>query len=156
MVFRNRGRSITSMPKLNRTPTYGVWTSMKCRCLCKTHVQYSEYGGRGIKVCNRWQESYAAFVNDMGEAPPGMQIDRIDNDGNYERSNCRWATRVQQQRNKRSSRVITYKDESLSIHDWSERTGIPVSRLAYRLRLGWSAQKIFFTPPLKGWACREA
>lgn len=134
--------------------TYRCWVQMKCRCSLKTHRQYIYYGGRGIAVCKRWRKSYAAFLDDMGHRPTGMSIDRINNDGSYSKRNCRWATPAQQARNKHAARIITYKGESLSIHDWSERIDIPFSRLAHRLRIGWSARKILFTPKLTGWKCR--
>lgn len=84
-----------------RTPEYGVWMQMRRRCNSQTAERYHDYGGRGIKVCERWG-TYAAFIADMGPRPAsGYSIDRIDNDGNYEPSNCRWATQKQQTANRR-------------------------------------------------------
>jgi hypothetical protein len=89
------------------TPTYHSWSSMLNRCKCKKHKQYKDYGGRGISVCSRWRGSFEAFLSDMGERPGGKTLDRIDSDGNYEPTNCKWSTRQEQNRNKRTSRRIT-------------------------------------------------
>jgi len=83
------------------TPTYRSWSNMKIRCYSESHKQFKDYGGRGIYVCDRWVDSFSNFLEDMGERPDGLTLDRIDCDGIYEPSNCRWATRVEQQANKR-------------------------------------------------------
>jgi len=84
------------------TPEYRTWRNILIRCSCRKHPSWSRYGGRGIAVCNRWLHSFQNFLSDMGRKPtPEHSIDRINNDGNYEPSNCRWATRSQQMRNRR-------------------------------------------------------
>ena len=92
------GNAVRSQPK---TPEYNSWYGMKSRCYEKNAKGYKNWGGRGISVCDRWRNSFPNFLADMGRKPsPDLSIDRIDNDGNYEPGNCRWATRSQQQRNK--------------------------------------------------------
>jgi hypothetical protein len=84
------------------TRTYVRWTAMKQRCYDLNFKQYDDYGGRGITVCDRWNYSFENFLEDMGECPEGLTLDRIDNDGNYEPGNCRWITRQEQNLNKRA------------------------------------------------------
>lgn len=90
---------------LHGSPTWYSWTSMKTRCKNPKATQYELYGGRGIQVCERW-EKFENFLEDMGERPPGKSLDRIDANGNYEPSNCRWATKKEQGQNKRKTRMI--------------------------------------------------
>ena len=90
-----------------KTPEYHVWEGIKQRCLNPNHARYEYWGGRGVTVCQRWAESFEAFYADMCPRPsPGHSIDRVDNDGNYEPGNCRWATASQQQRNRRDRRHL--------------------------------------------------
>lgn len=86
-----------------RHPLYRTWVSMRSRCNNPKVNNYHNYGGRGIKVCKEWQESFVTFIKDMGERPRGYTLDRIDNDGNYCRENCKWSTKKEQALNRRKS-----------------------------------------------------
>jgi len=98
-----------------RTPTYRSWQAMRSRCHSLTDPAYARYGGRGIVVCARWSESFEAFLADMGERPAGTTLDRIDNDGPYSPENCRWATRTEQGRNRRTNRLLTFNGATKTI-----------------------------------------
>jgi len=84
------------------SPTYVAWLSMKQRCYNPKRTGYENYGGRGIRVCKRWRHSFKNFLEDMGERPEGTTLDREDNEGNYKKSNCRWATPSEQRKNQRA------------------------------------------------------
>lgn len=100
--LRIHGYIKRTQPSLSRHPLYRTWLGMKRRCNNPNAVDYSYYGGRGIKVCNRWLESFENFLIDMGEKPDKkLSLDRVDNDGNYEPRNCRWATHSEQMLNRR-------------------------------------------------------
>ena len=112
------------------TPTYRAWQDMIQRCYNPRRTRYPMYGGRGITVCQRWRESFEAFLKDMGTSPsPRHSIDRIDNNGNYEPGNLRWATAKEQSRNQRRNRVLTYQGETLCIAEWAERLGVAYATL---------------------------
>jgi hypothetical protein len=116
---------------------------MKHRCYCEEGVSYKNYGGRGIKVCDRWlgPRGLENFIADMGERPEGAQIDRIDNDGDYCPENCRWATITENARHKRNTNYVTYNGETKNLLEWAEITGIPYKTLWARLFVqGWSEE----------------
>ena len=124
------------------TPEYMAWSSMKARCLRPTANNYPLYGGRGITICQRWTDNFEAFLSDMGLKPSkDHSLDRIDNDGNYEPGNCRWATPIMQSRNKRNVGIVEYYGERLTVPELSERVGIPLHRLKSRLKRGWSIER---------------
>lgn len=131
---------------MSHTPAYRSWHSMQQRCTDPRKHNYHRYGGRGISVCQRWMDSFEAFLEDMGEKPAGLTIERIDNDKGYSKSNCRWATAKEQARNRQNSVFVTYQGETLCLGEWAERTGIALSTLHKRFRLGWSAERAFTTP----------
>ena len=132
-----------------KSRTYGTWHSMTQRCLNSRHQAFASYGGRGISVCRRWMNSFEAFLQDMGEQPNGLQLDRINNDGNYEPENCRWVTRSEQQRNTRANRLISYNGTTKCLSEWAEHTGIHIATITGRLRTGWTIETALVTPPKK-------
>jgi hypothetical protein len=137
-----------SSRKTNRTPTYRSWAMMISRCRNPNVPSYNNYGGRGIKVCDRWLD-FANFLADMGERPSlAYSIDRFpDNNGNYEPSNCRWATRKQQTRNTRRNKLIEFNGKTQTLVEWSEELNISMSLLSARLgHLGWTIQRALTTP----------
>lgn len=118
---------------------YSSWTAMRNRCKNKYHHAYHLYGGRGIGICKRWND-FESFLEDMGDRPKGMQIDRIDNNGNYEPSNCRWATPKQQSRNRATNRFLIVDGVSKCVSEWSEIAGTKKTTIRERLRRGWNAK----------------
>lgn len=126
------------------TKTYKAWCDMKQRCSNPKVDSYPRYGGRGIKVCARWRDSFENFLTDMGAAPPGMQIDRKNNDGNYTPSNCRWSTKHDQSKNRRTNRRLVIDGEKLCLADWAKRGGIYFGTILRRLELGWGAKRAVF------------
>jgi len=122
------------------SPIYAVWSSMISRCKLPKCPSYKSHGARGIKVCQRWRE-FKNFYSDMGDVPTGLSIERIDNNGNYEPSNCKWETRKNQQRNKRNNRLITYNGETRCLVEWAEIFNLKQSTLGKRLKYGWSVHK---------------
>lgn len=135
-----RGRKTTH--DKSRTSTYRCWSDMKQRCSNKTNKHYNDYGGRGIVVCNSW-ENFEQFLKDMGEKPKGMSLDRIDNDKGYCLDNCRWATPKQQVKNRRNNRVVTYKGETKLLIDWCEEFGKNYDCVRWRLDHDWTVEDSF-------------
>jgi len=115
------------------TPEYRVWRGMKDRCFNPNSASYADYGGRGITVCDKWVNSFQAFLADMGPRPDGASIDRIDNNKGYESGNCRWADRITQARNKRNNSLIEHEGETRTLSEWAERAGMPAWKLSQRL-----------------------
>lgn len=128
---------------------YRTWNAMISRCYNVRYRQYKDYGGRGIKVCERWLESFENFYADMGPKPsPKHSLDRIDNDGDYCAENCRWATRIQQVRNSRHNHLISFGGETLCLSEWADRIGVHTSSLWSRLKSGWTIERTLTTPKL--------
>ena len=132
------------------TPTYESWRGMKKRCLDKNNASYPKYGGRGIKVCERWMNSFENFLEDMKERPKGKSLDRKDVNGDYTPENCKWSTLEEQQRNRRGFKRYLYKGENLLICELVEKYGIPRGLLCNRLKNGWSIEDAMEKPLCKG------
>lgn len=131
---------------MGRTPVYAVWTTMIARCTNPKNISYPNYGGRGIRVCERWRD-FANFFADMGDRPSAThQIDRIDNAGHYEPGNCKWSDRVEQGENKRNNILITARGKTLTPPQWAKIIGIPATTLRRRYALGWDHEDIVSRP----------
>ena len=132
---------------MSRTPEYNAWINMKDRCFNPNHKKYPNWGGRGITVCDRWL-NFKNFLADMGLKPtPKHSIDRIDNDGDYCLENCRWATKAEQQNNKRNNKpLITIENDTRTIAQWTEKMGYGEMVINNRLNLGWSDYDAVMTP----------
>lgn len=140
---RTHGRS--------HTAEYATWAGMKRRCYCETSEDFHHYGGRGITVCDRWFDSFQNFYEDIGPKPtPKHSIDRIDNNGNYEPSNCRWATQRDQVLNRRprplkDSDYLEYQGTRLPISEWAAKLRLRLETIKCRIRAGWTTEQIIET-----------
>ncbi len=137
------------------SPTYISWQNMKARCQNPNHPDYKDYGGRGIEVCERWQD-FTNFLEDMGEKPEGLTLDRIDNNRNYESGNCRWATRKEQTQNRRDYKnqyfFIAMKQEEVIVsnnqHDFARQHGLDQNHIAdclngrQKSHKGWTFKRL--------------
>jgi hypothetical protein len=134
------GRENNVRHGMKNTPTWGSWSSMRNRCQNPKNAAFHNYGGRGISVCDRWQV-FENFLADMGERPSGTSIDRVDNQGNYEPKNCRWASVSAQARNRRTSRVIPTPVGDMLLCEAAQKFGIRRDTISYRLKAGWTVAK---------------
>ena len=135
-VTRNR-----KQPKVYRT-----WAGMIQRCTNKSEISYKHYGGRGIAVCRRWLV-FENFLSDMGNPPtPNHSIDRINNNGNYEPTNCRWATIAEQLNNTRQNVFINYNGQKKTVTEWARVRGMKFATLRARIKSGWPIEKALFQP----------
>ena len=127
-----------------RSPEYRAWSGMKERCYLISNISYPHYGGRGIAICDRWRNSFNAFLEDMGRKPsPKHSLDRIDPNGHYEPGNVRWATDSEQRNNKRSNRFIMFNDRRMTVAQAVHLTGdiVPVEQAIKRITRGWSVDR---------------
>lgn len=132
--------------KANKIPEYFVWKGMNQRCNCPSTKNFKNYGGRGIRVCASWK-SFENFFEDMGPRPSKEHsIHRENNDGDYSPTNCRWATRKEQQRNTRVNRFLTFDGERKTVVEWAEFLGVNPDRLHCRLTRGWSTARTLTQP----------
>jgi len=124
-------------------PEYKSWDGMKSRCTNPKSTGYQNYGGRGIKVCDRWSISFENFLEDMGLMPgPAFTLDRIDVNDDYKPENCRWLSKKDQSRNTRRTLFIEHEGERMSAVEWSERLGINYYTIKARIRYGWSIERV--------------
>lgn len=128
-----------------RTPTYNSWYSMVRRCSVPEQSQYERYGGRGISVCERWLD-FKNFYEDMGERPINTTIDRVNNDGNYEPTNCRWATLIEQHSNTSLTVLHDLGEESKTLPEWCRIHGKKLEGVRKRISLGWSLEEALSRP----------
>jgi hypothetical protein len=129
------------------SPEYKAWDSMKDRCYNQKNKNWHLYGGRGISVCDKWLNDFSEFLKDMGRRPTGMQsIDRIDNNGNYEPLNCRWATALQQSRNRSNNRIVEYQGQLVPLSLAADLAGIPYITVKSRLGKGWDIKDALSRP----------
>lgn len=127
---------------VSKSREHRVWLNIRSRCYIKSDSAFEYYGGRGIAMSDEWRSSFHAFLADMGPRPSDKHsVDRIDNNGNYCKENCRWATATEQQNNTRANKTITHDGQTLTIAEWSRVTGIFVKTIAYRRRMGWPAEE---------------
>lgn len=136
------------MQLVRNHPMKPAYSSMIHRCYNTDDRQYSGYGGRGIRVCERWQtgqpnaQGFWNFLNDMGERPTGFTLDRIDNDGDYTPENCRWVNRTEQQRNRKNNIMLTYRGKTQCAKDWATELGLHDTTVARRLRRGLPIEQV--------------
>lgn len=124
---------------------YQSWRAMMKRCYSVNDIHYHRYGGRGIQVCTRWFD-VKNFLEDMGRRPAGLTLDRINNNGNYEPMNCRWATRQEQSRNTASNRLLAFRGQLKCLAEWAEITAIRQKLISNRLADGWTVEAALTTP----------
>lgn len=131
---------------MSETPTYSSWLAMRDRCKRPRAANYKLYGGRGIKVCERWRKDFREFLADMGEKPTGHSIERIDNNGDYTPGNCRWATIGEQCRNRRSNIRLTHEGKTQTLTEWAKEKKVSMHLVWERLyRNGWRLDRALNT-----------
>lgn len=131
-------------------PRYTTWSRMKSRCLNPNFASYPSHGGRGIRVCQEWIDSFETFNNYVKTLPgydnPELSLDRLDNNGHYEPGNVRWATKSEQQRNKRNNQLITFNGKTQLLRDWAVELNLNFNTLSTRFFRGWSDEEILERP----------
>lgn len=139
-IRKELAASLKKTHNLRGHSLYSVWNAMVFRCSNPKDKRFHDYGGRGITVCERWL-SLENFINDMGDRPEGTSIERIDNNLGYSPENCKWATRTEQQRNKRTNVLISFNGETKCITQWATEIGISATSLRNRLKKQWPLAK---------------
>lgn len=157
-----RGYCSIHLHKFNRlngledSPEKSIWYTMKARCYNPNNHKYARYGGRGIKVCNRWLESFDNFYADMGAKPsPQHSIDRIDNNGNYEPTNCKWATHKEQGNNTNNNFLITIDGKTKTLGEWCDQYGVPYKTMWARIKTTKMSPLQALTSPIPLDTCKH-
>jgi hypothetical protein len=137
---------------MRHTRIYNIWRSMRQRCSNPNCINYHNYGGKGITVCDEWNDSFELFYEWAKKSgyKDGLTLDRKDADGNYEPSNCRWATQKEQQNNRTNNRLIEFQGETHTLGEWSTITGIKLATIWNRLKCGWSVEDALTRKPIVG------
>jgi hypothetical protein len=149
---KERARQARTKHGESKSRLYKVWADMKQRCQNKNDTGYKRWGGRGIGVCKEWTDPNTGFENFRNWALSNgykeeLTIDRIDNNGNYEPRNCRWATDKEQGNNKRNNHLIEFDGKTQTLQQWADELGVPRDRLAMRLRRGWTIERSLTEQP---------
>lgn len=131
---------------MSESKAFALWMYILNRCYCKSSSGYRKYGARGIAVCERWRNSFKNFYADMGDRPPGMSIERIDNNGPYSPENCKWATRKEQASNTRRNVIVEANGKRLTLTDWANELGLSPSALTNRIKRGMSPEEAVTAP----------
>jgi hypothetical protein len=140
---------ITTKHGMTKTRIFKIWAGVRKRCTNPRCKSYNHYGGRGIKISDKWN-NFMDFYNDMKEGyADNLSLDRINPNGNYEPGNCRWATQKTQSRNRRNNHIIEYKSESKTLAEWSEISKVPSNAIKYRIQNGWDIGKAIFTQTIQ-------
>lgn len=145
-LHRESVQALRASHRKSHTRTFRIWSQMKTRCSNPKNIRWHCYGGRGIKVCDRWMNSFESFLEDMGECPDGYSIERIDVNGNYEPSNCKWIPLSRQAANTRQNVFLTYEGKTQTIADWAREKGFPYGVLRHRIAKGWSVEEALTKP----------
>lgn len=132
---------------ISKNPTYRSWRSMLMRCYRAKHDNFKHYGGKGIIVCEHWRKSFYNFLKDMGQRPSGRTLGRKDGNGNYEPSNCFWATKIEQNRNTTRTRIVTLGGKTGCMSAVLESFGLLDAVHKTRARRGWTLEKMLRNPP---------
>lgn len=147
---KTHGASLAKNTDKQTRKAYVTWRGIKARCLNGNDKRFSDYGGRGITICNRWLDSFEAFFADMGPPPTlAHSIDRIDNNQGYSKDNCKWSTPTEQGRNKRNNHLLTVSGATKAISAWSEESGTMAATIIRRVSAGWSDEHAVFGRPGK-------
>lgn len=141
MVYERHGHT----PKGERSKTYFTWQNMVARCTNENRPDHKYYGERGITVCDRWKNSFADFLTDMGEKPPGLSLERKNNSLGYYKENCKWATKHEQMQNTRATKRISFDGKCMGLAAWARHIGINKESLRTRILRGWSIEKALTT-----------